>query len=212
MGKYAPRTPKERRIYSNYDLTETYPDEDMIECLIANGYEKDEITDELMWKFRYRYDKNDWEIEKERLEEFFLENGERWLLIGSVGRWDGVYPAGTVFETFDEFFYKATADCDYIHFYDENGHLYLRCSHHDGTCHYEIRKITEQGIKFLERWEENWDDKRSESYIHTQIMKRYSRLPQFARKIYGCKRFEYEPITKAGLIDKLNKQACSFYC
>ena len=212
MGKYAKRIPKERTIYNNYDLWETYPDKDIKEWLIDNGYEDDEITDEMLLRERRLQDESDWENAKEELKEFFLNNGEKWLLIGSVGRWDGVYPAGTVFETFEDFFYKATSDCDYIHFYDENGHLYLRCSHHDGTCHYEIRKITEQGIKFLERWEENWDDKRSEQYIHTQIMKRYSRLPQFAKKIYGCKRFEYEPITKANLIDRLNKEARSFYC
>lgn len=211
MGKYAPRFPKERTIYSNYDLWEKYPDEEIIKMLIENGTDKEDITDNMIMEERYFYDSIDWEDTEAQLKDFF-NNGNKWILVGSVGRWDGVYDAGTVFETFDDFFYKATSDCDYIHFYDENGHMYLRCSHHDGTCHYEIRQITEQGIKFLERWEDNWDDERSEQYIHTQIMKRYSRLPQFARKIYGCKRFEYEPISKATIVDRLNKQANSFYC
>lgn len=212
MGKYAKRIPKKRTIYSNYDLWENYPDDYIKDCLKENGYEEDDITEEAMNRERYFYDEMDWQDAKCSLEEFFSKNGDSWIAVGKVGLWHGVYPAGTVFEEFDKFFYEAVKDCDYWHLYDENGHLYLRCSHHDGTNLFEIRRITDQGIKFLERWEDNWDDKRSEQYIHTQIMKRYSRLPQFAKKVYGCKRFEYEPITKANLINKLNKEARSFYC
>ena len=206
------RIPKARTIYNNYDLSETYPDKEVKEILLEQGYEEDEITEEKMWNMRYSNDEIDWEIEKERLENFFKYIGNKWMLFGSVGRWIGVYKAGTLFDTFDDFFYKATRDCHYIHFYDENGHLYLSCSHHDGTCCYEIKEVTDKGIKYLENWEDNWDDKRSEEYVHTQIFNRYSRLPRFAEKVYGCKRTEYKPITKGASIDKLNNQARSFYC
>lgn len=211
MGKYAPRIPKERTIYSNYDLWENYPDDYIKDSLKENGYEEDDITEEAMNRERYFYDAMDWNDTKCSLEEFFSKDGDSWIAVGKVGLWDGVYPAGTVFEEFDKFFYEAVKDCDYWHLYDENGHFYLRCTHHDGTNLFEIRRITDQGIKFLERWEDNWDDERSESYIHTQIMKRYSRLPHYAKKVFGCKRFEYEPISKSVLISKLNKQAKSFY-
>lgn len=205
------RLPKTRTIFDNYRLWETYTDEDITECLIENGVDEEDITDNMIWEERYSQSNLDWEIEKERLEEFFL-NGGKWMLFGEVGRWNGVYKAGTLFETFDDFFYKATEDCDYINFYDENGHLYLTCSHHDGTCHYEIKEVTDKGIEYLENWECNWDDKRTEEYVHTQIFSRYSRLPHFAHRIYGCKKVEYEPITKAKLIDVLNNSAKSFYC
>ena len=212
-GDCMKRLPKERTIYNNYSLWETYSDEDVIEMLIENGRieTKDEATDNMIWEERYFLDSIDWEDEKERLENFFLNNGNKWMLFGSVGRWNGVFKAGMLFDTFDDFFYKATKDCYYIHFYDENGHLYLTCSHHDGTCCYEIKEITDKGIDYLERWEADWNDKRTEEYVHTQIFNRYSRLPRFAEKVYGCKRYEYQPITKSALIDKLNKQARSFY-
>lgn len=203
------RLPKPRTIYNNYDLWEKYPDEEIKENLMCNGYEEDEITDNMITEQRYFQDECDWEWARENLEEFF-RNGNKWILVGQVGRWDGIYRAGTIFNTFDDFFYKATDDCDYIHFYDENGHLYLTCSHHDGTCHYEIKEVTDKGQQYLENWEDNWNDKRTEEYVHTQIFNRYSRLPMFAEKVYGCKRYEYEPITKSGLIDKLNNQAKSF--
>ena len=201
---------KPRTIYNNYDLWETYPDEDIKEMFLENGYEEDEITDNMITEQRYFQDECDWEWARENLEEFF-RNGNKWILVGSVGRWDGIYRAGTIFDTFDDFFYKAADDCHYWHFYDENGHLYLTCSHHDGTCHYEIKEVTDKGQQYLENWEDNWNDKRTEEYVHTQIFNKYSRLPRFAEKVYGCKRYEYEPITKSAMIDKLNNQAKSFY-
>lgn len=204
------RIPVERKIYDNYELWETYPDEEMIENLVRRGYLRDEITDNNIWEERNSCDGNDWIKAKRKLKEFFL-NGNKWMIFGEIARWNGVFKAGMVFDTFDDFFYKATSDCDYWKFYDENGHLYLTCSHHDGTCHYEIKEVTDKGIQYLENWEYGNDD-RTEEYVHTQIFNRYSRLPRFAEKIYGCKRTEYEPITKEKLINKLNNEAKSFYC
>ena len=206
------RIPVSRTIYNNYSLWETYPDEDIKEWLIDNGYEEDEITDDVILQERYAQDEADWDNAKYELVKFFRDNGNKWMLFGSIGRWDGVYKAGTLFDTFDDFFYKATEDCDYWNFYDENGHLYLTCSHHDGTCHYEIKEVTDKGIEYLNNWENDWNDRRTKEYVHTQIFNRYSRLPRFAERIYGCKRFEYQPITKSALIDKINNQAKSFYC
>lgn len=270
------KIPKPRTIYDNYNLWEIYPDEEVKEMLLENGYEEDEITDGKMWDARYSLSDFDWDNAKYELEKFF-KNGNKWMIFGSVGRWDRIYRAGTIFDTFDDFFYKAAADCDYIRFYDENGHLYLTCSHHDGTCHYEIKEVTDKGIQYLENWEcsepkkvylpiqkrfdniyekaksnmfhkirlealqdmineldmipkqkkevlkclEEWEHiyrlsgyelkDRTEEYVHTQIFNRYSRLPRFAEKVYGCKRYEYQTITKSALIDKLNNQAKSFY-
>lgn len=204
------RIAKERVIYDNYSLWEKYPDDEIIEALVEFGEDKELITDEMIWNKRYFWDEIDWEDKKENLKDFFLNRGRKWMIFGEVGRWNGVYKSGTLFETFDDFFYKATKDCDYWKFYDENGHLYLTCSHHDGTCHYEIKELTDKGIQYLENWEYG-NDKRTEEYVHTQIFNKYSRLPRFAEKVYGYKRFEYEPVTKEKLIGKLNNEAKSFY-
>ena len=34
-------------------------------------------------------------------------------------------------------------------FYDKNGHLYLHCTHHDGSCLFEIKALTEQGYDYF---------------------------------------------------------------
>lgn len=204
------RIAKERIIYDNYDLWEKYSDDELKEIAIECGCidENDEVTDEMMMEWRYGEDENDWECEKEQIDKFF--KGKIVGFFGEVGRWDGIYKAGQIGE-FWELFYKAIQDCAYIKIYDENGHMYLTCSHHDGTCHFEIKEITDKGYKYLTNWEYDWNDKRTEQYIHTQIFNKYSRLPRFMQNVYGCKAREYEPITKGRLIDMLNNQAKSNY-
>lgn len=120
---------KERPIYNNYDLSENYPDEEIIKQLIENGEERENITEEMLWNERYFYDEIYWEEQKAQLKEFFSKG--KWIAFGTVGRWNGLYNAGTIFDDFEKFFYRATEDCNYWKFYDENGHLYLTCSHHD---------------------------------------------------------------------------------
>lgn len=186
------RKPEKRTIYSNYDLWGDY-EEDAREYFEYTYGDDKEPTQEELWDIIHSLDEDAWEIEKENLEKFFSEG--TWILRGTVSRWDGTYPAGTIFTDFMDMFSKATEDCDYIHIYDENGHLYLKCSHHDGTNLYEIKKLTEKGEVYLENWENSgWDDKRSERYVHDQIMKRYSVLPHFAHKVYGCSKVAYETV------------------
>lgn len=207
------RVASERVIYDNYDLWNKYPDDELkemaIDCGWINEDEIDEISDYRMTDWRYALDADDWDIVKEELTKFF-EN-KKVGFFGEVGRWNGVYKAGKIGEFWD-LFDTAITDCHYIRLYDENGHLYLTCSHHDGTCHFEIKEITEKGSEYLENWEYDWNDNRSEQYVHNQIFKRYSHVPNYAHKCYGAKVREYKPMDKASIIDKLNNQARSFYC
>lgn len=208
--KITNKIPKQRQIYSNYNVWEIYSDKEIKANLLDEGYEEDEITDELISDRRDLYAQEDWEREKENLEELFDEEKE-FIFLGEVGRWNGVRKVGRIFSTLQELLNTAAADCEYIHFYDENGHLYLTCSHHDGTCHYEIKEVTEKGQEYYDNWNYGREDGRTEEYVHTQIFRRYSRLPNFAHRFYGCKRYEYEPVTKERLLDELNNKAKSFY-
>lgn len=97
-----------------------------------------------------------------------------------------------IFGDFEVMINKAAKDCDYIHLYDKNGRLYLKCSHHDGTNYYEIKKVTDKGVEYLANWEDNWDDNRTEQYVHNQIMERYSVLPHFVHEVYGCPKIEWK--------------------
>ena len=178
---------KKRTIYNNYDLQGEY-EENARECCVENGIKNPTEND--IWDKIYLFDEDAWEIEKENLKDFFSKG--MWILRGTEGRWNGTFEAGTVFTDFMDMFSKAVKDCNYVHIYDENGHLYLQCSHHDGINNFEIKKITDKGVMYLENWEENLNDKRTEQQIHDKIMKRYSTLPHFAHIVYGCPKIEYE--------------------
>lgn len=205
------KMPKERIIYDNYNPWETYTDEVLKEMAMDCGWvdSEDEITDAKLEQWRYEEMETDWENEKEMLVDYFKDKIVGFF--GEIGRWDGTYKAGNIGE-FMDLFYKAMTDCDYFKFYDINGHLYLTCSHHDGTNCFEIKEVTRKGYQYLNRWEYSWDDKRTEEYIHNQIFNRYSKLPRFAQKVFGCKARETEEVTKGGLIDRLNNEARSNYC
>ena len=203
---------KERTIYNNYDLYETYTDKVIMDMARECEWikEDEEVSDNQIDVWRYELDKEDHYEAIEQLKEFF--NGKTVGFFGEVGLWHGTYKAGKIGD-FENLYYKAIRDCDYIKIYDENGHLYLTCSHHDGTNCFEIKVVTDKGKDYLENWEYDYyiNDKRTEEYVHNQIYKRYSKLPRFAEEVYGCKAREYEPITKGRLIDKLNNQASSRY-
>lgn len=200
---------KERIIYNNYDLWETYPDEEIDTMARDCGWvdEDEEITDEMRIQWRYWEDEDNWENEKEMLGNFF--KGKTVGFFGAVGLWHGTYKCGDIGEFWD-LFYKATDDCGYIKIYDENGHMYLTCSHHDGTNHFEIKILNDDAEDYYDRWSYG-NDNRKEYEIITQIYKRFSKIPRFAQNVYGCKAREYEPITKGRLIDMLNNQAKSNY-
>lgn len=200
---------KERIIYNNYDLWDDYPDEELKEMAIENEWVDDEseITDQMLIDWRYDEDEANWDAEKEMLKNFF--KGKTVGFFGEIGRWDGTYKVGDIGD-FWTLYYKAVRDCDYIKIYDENGHMYLTCSHHDGTNHFEIKELTDGAEDYYDRWSYG-NDNRKEYEVITQIYKRYSKIPRYAQNVYGCKAREYEPITKGRLIDMLNNQAKSNY-
>ena len=196
---------KSRIVFDNY----AYISDEEIREILTNdfGYEENEITDDMIMDERYDHEQKNWDSASEELNDFF--EGKTVGFFGEVGRWDGVYKAGKIGEFWD-LFRKATKDCGYWKIYDENGHLFLTCSHHDGTCHFEIKLITNEGNEYLERWEYGTDN-RTEQYVHNQIFNRYSHIPKYAETVYGCPAREYEPSTKGKLIDIINNQAKSFY-
>ena len=174
---------KIREIYSNYDLCETYPDEDMVELALENGMIEceEDITDSMIDDLRYDADAIEWETVWRELCNFF--KNKEVIFFGTLGLWNGRHAGGQTGK-FERLFNEAVRDCDYLHFYEENGHLFLECSHHDGTNYFEIKEITEKGQQYLENWEYSYKDKRSKQDIHERIVKNYSKRPQFCKFTY----------------------------
>lgn len=184
------KTPKKRILYSNYYDSEN--EEAAIEYLIERHLERyPDDTDwkpdsDDIWNELNLMDEIFWDDFKMNFKDFFNEN--TFILQGNTGRWNGRFKTGFVFDSFEGMF-KAWSDCDYVELYDENGHLYIQCSHHDGTNLYEIRKLTDKGYDYYSRHKWYDDDRK----IHNTLMKSgYSVLPHCAHTVFGCKRIEFE--------------------
>lgn len=173
-------------VYDNYDLFSDEAIQEVKNWLLECDYSEDEITDNIIYSYINDNDADNWETARTELENFFSDK-YRCIIFGVVGRWNGTFAAGTIFDGDEiiDILNKALRDCDYISITDENGHLYISGTHHDGTVCYEVKILTDRGVEYLGNWDYAWNDKRTEQYVHNQIVKRYSVLPHFTAKVYG---------------------------
>lgn len=146
----------------------------------------DDIPDSEVWDEMNFSEEIEWEDITSELENFFED--KEILVIGTVGRWNGTYSAGKVI-SYDEL-HKCWSDCDYVEIYDEDGHMHINASHHDGNNHFEVKILTEKGESMWDKYEYDyvWRDL-SEREAHKKLWKnsRYTHIPHFAKKVYGCK-------------------------
>lgn len=197
---------KERIIFDNYDMDVYFKDAE--ECLKESG---EEFDDDEIENCAYDICAMDFDIALEELSRFFED--KEIICFGNIGRWDGVYSGGKIFGDFKDAFFSMIEDCWNYKIYDENGHLFVHCSHHDGSCNFEIKILNDKGVDYYRNWND-WvipNDKRTEREVHSQIIKRYSTIPNFAHKVYGLPRIENEKPTKENMQNKLFNQAKSFY-
>lgn len=172
-----------RTLYSNY--YDWIDEEDLRMSILDCGIVDDEedITDDMLIDERYHLEEIYWDDFSFELKHFF-DKGNAWLLTGSIGRWDGNYRGGYIFNTFEEFC-KCLEDCAYIKIVDNKGHFEVECSHHDGTNFYEVKRVSDFGCEWYDN--HSWD--MYEEELHTKMWNNnfMTSLPHFARDVYGCK-------------------------
>lgn len=143
----------------------------------------DEATDEMIYNEMYELERMYWNDISYELKHFF-DKGDAWLLTGSIGRWDGNYRGGYIFNTFEEFC-KCLEDCAYIEIVDNKGHLEVKCSHHDGTNFYEVKRVSDFGCEYFGT--HSWELSLEEIFTKMWNNNFMTSLPHFARDVYGCK-------------------------
>lgn len=183
----------ERVIYDNYDIYDTYR-EDAIEWFKELNNNR-EPTESEIESYCRDLDYDAWQTRKDELRKFF-QDGDLWLLTGTMRLWDGDSQFNFVFQTFDEMLNRVGKDCDYFKFWDENGHFFIKCSHHDGTNYGEIKYITLKGERLIENWGSTYSKRYdfSARELYERIYRRYSTLPNYANKIYECRKIEYKNV------------------
>lgn len=192
------KTPKERIIFSNYDVISTYREKALDYLRDCDGMTEDEIsmlTDDDIYNECFRMSEYAWEDAINELSAFLSED-ETWVMSGKIGAWHGTIAGGITFgwlgtyKNFKTALFAAIEDCDYAEIKDCNGHLYLKCSHHDGTNFFEIKKVRPCAYHFLEEADEGRCSLR-ESELHVHLKKYYSTVPNFVHSVWGAPQFEY---------------------
>ncbi len=99
----------------------------------------------------YRFD---WDLDGDQNEdelEFIAGliethwNGERIAVDADLGLWDGHHHAVGLFDSVDD----AIRACNPTEIYVENGRVFIKYIHHDGTNTYELRQLTAKGLAWM---------------------------------------------------------------
>lgn len=117
--------------------------------------------------------------------QFFIGDLERLLtkhhclLIGTFGSWRGPKEGGKFINTVSDLL-SCIQHLDNMEVYEENGHLYIKGSHHDGNDSYELKVLTEKGYRLAN---DNYfaHDRKLHSTLFNYNF--YSRLPRLSSAV-----------------------------
>ena len=176
------REPKIRIIFDNTEPM----DEEEIKSAIRESREDDnyEPTESEIYDWYNEDIRLCWESEEYELEKMF-NNGDTYVLRGTCGLWYGTCNAGTIIEKYSDLS-KSFGNYDYIKIYDEmqGGHgifTYVGY-HHDGTNRFQVRKLTDKGLRYLEKHEGDMSDRE----LHEKLWRKgYSVNIDFTNRVYG---------------------------
>lgn len=170
-----------RTLFDNYDI-DTYLDIAK-ESIEYNGI--NDASEEEVWQYAGDLEREDFTNTMGELKSFFED--KTVMFTGAVGRWCGNHTGFDVGD-FDDLFEQYTKDCEYFDIYDDNGALYIRCSHHDGTNLFQVLTLTNKGIRTFEDWQDyagKYADC-NDGDIHKILLNRkLSHVPHVAKKVYG---------------------------
>ena len=172
--------------YVFYDDTADYEAYDDVRAYLFdlhgedNGWETaDDVPDNWIYDEISEQNNADWRELLHDLGRVFKE--DCYLLTGTCGRWCGPAQGGKFINSTDDLL-ACIKHLDKVKFYEQDGHFYIDGYHHDGSDHYELKRLTKKGYEFADR---NYFA--HDRQLHTTIMQNnfYSALPRLANRLYG---------------------------
>lgn len=159
---------KKQVLYSNnYDFDEVRAD---LEA--ANDFE---ITDDMVWDEIQAIDNGEWAFFESEYSARFNVND--FVLMGTLGRWNGRYKVSKIIKGWSDIV-SLLASYDSIEIADEDGHLIIKVSDHDGSSRFELRELTQKGWEYINLYSHY--DKSEYEEAKTLWNNFYSRLPKLA--------------------------------
>ena len=143
---------KIRTLFSNHpnDMNE----DEIKEILLENGYEEDEITDDMIWY--------EWDFQTNEALDYFRwmvqEIKGTFVVSASLGLWNGTFVGGKIIKGN---LWDACRACfeDYNTIYFKGKQLKVEAIHHDGNNYFTIKKLTEKGEEYYSNHYYNKSDK-----------------------------------------------------
>lgn len=171
------KEPKERVIFDEDFYYGSNGEELAIEDLMdRDGLTEDEVreeyTDDDIFEHAMEMRNFDYEEELAAVTTYFDDSavnplaGNKVLVYGTSGRWDGVRSGFTPYDSFEDAIDTSLsrfgddsvlADCEIQKVWDENGSLFVYGAHHDGSVTVEMRQLTDAGMDALEAIESAYD-------------------------------------------------------
>ena len=156
-----------------YDFEETKKElEEINDCT---------FTDEQVWEMISDYEREDWDNAMWELNHAFGDS--QVIAMGTCGTWRGNFEATKVFPNIKRAIDACIANCDYIKIeYTTRGHIKVTASHHDGTNHLDIKRVTDNGVRLYDNWNFAYDTKLTEFDICKKIWEssHYSKLQKLS--------------------------------
>jgi flavodoxin len=121
---------------------------------MENNDVDDNVSEQTIWDYISELENMEWEDMLEELAN--IDNYKKCVAFGTAGTWQGRCDCGKIYDTIEDAINGIIKDCDYIKVWSENGHLYLKASHHDGTHNFEIKPLTYKGWEIFDSWESGY--------------------------------------------------------
>lgn len=90
---------------------------------------------------------------------FSEHSGNPLIAAGCIGRWNGTRTGFSVFEDFKDMLSGPDSpfkDCEIEKIWDENGHLFIHGTHHDGSVTVELKQLSDAGREAYDEIAEAW--------------------------------------------------------
>lgn len=125
---------------NNYHFDDEYENEIRNEIFECGDYQSiNDISMDMIYNRMSEYDEDDLIYFKHEFNRLH----KTYLLAGHVGTWRGNMKGGMIINSFDDIC-DFLNDCMYYKIYEENGHVYVQGSHHDGDNFAELFEITKK--------------------------------------------------------------------
>lgn len=137
-------------------------------------------SDDDLWEHWNDQCEDRWNVITEEID--YLDERGTYLVIASLGLWNGRFDGGKIIDGYLTDAIKACFE-DYNKVYWQDKNLKVEATHHDGTNYFIIKKLTDRGIEFYNNHYYDYDDRT----MHQKLFKdaHYTHSVDFFARIYG---------------------------